>query len=74
MLCFEHINRSVSRRQGHFHGELSEGSLNSKLRAKPVPDLIRETETVYKAQSPDKLARLNYTQDSGDRVNAAVVQ
>jgi hypothetical protein len=74
LLYFEHINRSTSRRQGHLREELSEGSPSAKLRDKPVPDLIRETEMAYKAQSPGKSARLNFTQDSGDRVNAAVVQ
>jgi hypothetical protein len=35
--------------------------------------MSRRTEMAYKAQSPGKLAQQNETQDSGDRVNAAVV-
>ena len=35
--------------------------------------MSQRTETAYKAQSPGELARHNETQDSGDRVNAAVL-
>jgi len=35
--------------------------------------MSRRTETAYKAQSPGELAQHNEAQDSGDRVNAAVV-
>ena len=35
--------------------------------------MSRRTEMAYKAQSPGKLAPHNKAQDSGDRVNAAVV-
>ena len=36
--------------------------------------MSRRTEMAYKAQSPGKLAPHNEALDSGDRVNAAVVQ
>ena len=35
--------------------------------------MSRRTETAYKAQSPGKSAQHDEAQDSGDRVNAAVV-
>nr|CBX31191.1 unknown protein [uncultured Desulfobacterium sp.] len=35
--------------------------------------MSRRTETAYKARSPGELAPHNEAQDSGDRVNAAVV-
>ncbi len=36
--------------------------------------MSRRTETAYKAQSPGKSAQHDKAPDSGDRVNAAVVQ
>ena len=56
----KYIDTSISQRQelapdlirGRNREEPSEGSRSAKLRAKPAPDLIRGTETAYKAQSP----------------------
>jgi len=46
--------------------------LSGNDRKEPVPDLIRETETAYKGESPGKSARYDNALDSGDTVNAAV--
>ncbi|MBU1055807.1 MAG: hypothetical protein KKC46_18565 [Proteobacteria bacterium] len=55
--------RKVSRRRKRL-----KGAADPKCKA-----MSRRTETAYKAQSPGELAQHNEAQDSGDRVNAAVV-
>ena len=43
----------------------------TRQRQEPAPDLIRGTETAYKAESPGELAPHNNALDSGDTVNVA---
>ena len=44
----------------------------TRQRQEPAPDLIRGTETAYKAESPGESAPHDEAPDSGDTVNAAV--
>nr|CBX30447.1 unknown protein [uncultured Desulfobacterium sp.]CBX30927.1 unknown protein [uncultured Desulfobacterium sp.] len=77
------ISINISRRQGRNREVLSEGEAKRKVsrrrkRLKGAANpkckaMSRRTETAYKAQSPGELAPHNKAQDSGDRVNAAVV-
>ena len=78
------IDINISRRQGRSREGASEGGAKRKARQRRERPQVasnpeckavsRRTETAYKAQSPGKLAQHNKAQDSGDRVNAAVVQ
>ena len=51
--------KSTSQRQGRLREEGFEGSRRANVRAKPAPDLIRETETAYKAPPLGELAQHN---------------